>query len=61
MGALLLDVGGWNDLGGEMEPFAKILEAFWSQGVIVPLPRELSLEVATGCKRLTSFDDLSRS
>ncbi len=59
MGALLFDVGGWDNLGGEMEPFAEIIEAFRSQGVIVPLPRKLGLEIATGCKRLASFDDLS--
>ena len=29
-----------------------------SQGVIVPLPGELGLEVTTGGERLTCFDDL---
>ena len=48
MGALLFDVGGRDDFGGKVEPFAKIVQAFGSKGVIVPLPRELGLEVATG-------------
>jgi len=59
VGALLFDVGGGDDLGGKMEPFAKIVEAFGSEGVVVPLPGELSLQVAAGGERLTRFDNLS--
>lgn len=33
--ALLLDVGGGNDLGGEVEPLAQVIEAFGGQGVVV--------------------------
>lgn len=36
--ALLLDVRLRDDLGGEMEPFAQVVEALRSQGVVVPLP-----------------------
>lgn len=58
MGALLFDVGCGNDLGGEMEPFTEIIKAFGSEGVVVPLPGELGLEVAARGEGLTRFDDL---
>ena len=41
-----------------MEPFSKIVKSLGGQGIIVPLPRELGLEVATGSKRLACFDHL---
>ena len=41
-----------------MKPFAKIVESFRSQGVVVPLPGELSLEVTARGQRLTCFNDL---
>ena len=41
-----------------MEPFAKVVEAFWGQGVVVILPGELGLEVTAGGKGLAGFDDL---
>jgi hypothetical protein len=41
-----------------MEPFAEIVETLGSQGVVVVLPRELSLEVAAGGERLASLDDI---
>jgi hypothetical protein len=55
---LLLDVGLRDDLGGQVEPFAKVVETLRSQGVVVPLPGELSLEVATGGERLACLDNL---
>ena len=58
MRALLLDVRLWDDLSREVKPFAQVVEAFGSEGVVIPLPRELSLEVATRCEGLASFDDL---
>ena len=58
MGAGLLDVGGRDNLGGEMEPLAEVGETGLSQGVVVVLPRELSLEVAAAGERLASLDDL---
>jgi hypothetical protein len=36
--ALLLDVGLGNDLGGEVEPLAEVVEALRSEGVVVVLP-----------------------
>ena len=38
MRALLLDVCGWDDLGGEVEPFAEEVETLRGEGVVVPLP-----------------------
>lgn len=35
MRALLLDVGGRNDLGGEVEPLAQVVQALGGQGVVV--------------------------
>jgi hypothetical protein len=56
--SLGLDVCLGNDLGGEVEPFAEVVETFWGQGVVVPLPRELSFDIAAGVKGLESLDDL---
>jgi hypothetical protein len=58
MRALLLDMGRGDDLGGQVEPFAEIIETFWCEGIVVVLPGELSLEVATGGQGLAGFDDL---
>jgi len=49
-------VGCRNDLSGEVEPFAKVVESLGGQGVVVVLPRELGLEVVAGGERLASFD-----
>src|SRR5712672_2141700 len=38
----------WDDLCGEMKPFAEILTALRREGVVIPLPRELGLNVTTG-------------
>ena len=58
MRALLLDVRLRDDLGGEVEPFAEVVEALGGQGVVVPLPRELRLEVAAGGEGLAGLDHL---
>jgi hypothetical protein len=58
--ALLLDVGCWDDLGGEMKPLSEVVKAFRREGVVVPLPGELGLEVAAGGQGLARFDDLNR-
>jgi hypothetical protein len=58
--ALLLDVGCWDNLGGEMKPLSEVVEAFRREGVVVPLPRELGLEVAAGGQGLAGLDDLNR-
>lgn len=57
VGALLLDVGGGDDLGGEVKPFAEVVEALGGQGVVVVLPRELGLDIAAGGQRLASLND----
>jgi hypothetical protein len=56
--ALLLDVGLRNDLGGEVEPLAEVVKTLGGEGVVVPLPGELGLEVAAGSQGLASLDDL---
>lgn len=58
MAALLLDVRLGNDLGGEVQPFAEVVETLWGEGVVVPLPRELGLEVAARGERLAGLDHL---
>jgi hypothetical protein len=58
MRSLLLDMGRGDDLGRQVEPFAEVVETFGCEGVVVVLPGELSLEVATGRQGLTSFDNL---
>ena len=57
MGSLLLDVGGGDDLSGEMEPLAEVVETLGGQGVVVPLPGELSLDIAARSQRLAGLDD----
>lgn len=58
MGALLLDVGGWDNLSWEMEPLAQVVKTLWGEGVVVVLPRELGLDVAAGGERLAGLDDV---
>jgi hypothetical protein len=58
MRALLLDMGCRDDLGRQVEPFAQIVETFRCERVVIVLPGELSLEVATGGQGLAGFDDL---
>ena len=60
MRTLLLDVSRGDDLGGKMKPLAEVLEAFRGQGVVVVLPGESSLEVATRGEGLASLDDLRK-
>jgi len=55
--SLLLDVGGRDNFGGEMEPLAEVVETLRCQGVIVVLPRELRLDIAPGVERLARLDD----
>ena len=56
--ALLLDVGLGNDLGREVEPLAEVVKTLGGEGVVVPLPGELGLEVAAGGEGLAGLDDL---
>lgn len=55
--ALLLDVRGGDDLGGEVQPLAEVVDALGGQRVVVVLPRELSLDITAGIERLASLDD----
>lgn len=57
VGALLLDVRGGDNLGGEVKPFAEVVETLGGQGVVVVLPRELRLDIAARVQRLASLDD----
>ena len=41
-----------------MKPLSKVVQAFWSESIIVPLPGELSFEIAPRSKRLAGFDHL---
>lgn len=59
--ALLLDVGLRNDLSGQVEPLAEVVKTLSSEGVVVPLPRELGLEVTARGQGLASLDDLCSS
>merc|ERR1712093_528887 len=36
--SLLLDVGSWDNLSGEVKPFAEVVEALRGEGVVVVLP-----------------------
>ena len=58
MGTLLLDVGGGDNLGGEVEPLAEVVKTLGGESVVVVLPRELGLDVAARVQRLKSLDDL---
>lgn len=58
MRTLLLHVGLRNDLGREVEPFTEVVQALGGQGVVVPLPGELGLQVTTRGERLASLDNL---
>lgn len=40
-----------------MKPFAEVVETLGGQGVVVVLPRELSLDIAAGGERLASLDN----
>jgi hypothetical protein len=57
MRLLLLNVRGGDNLGGKVKPLAEIVETLGGQGVVVPLPRELSLDIAARVERLKSLDD----
>lgn len=58
MAALLLDVGGRDNLRREVEPLAEVGKTGLGEGVVVVLPRELGLDVAAGSEGLASLDDL---
>ena len=45
------------DAGRVYEPFTEVFYAFWGEDVVVPLPRELSLDETLGSQRLHNLDD----
>lgn len=57
MAPLLLDVGGGDNLGGEVKPLPEVVETLRGEGVVVVLPRELGLDVAARGQGLASLDD----
>lgn len=56
--ALLLDVRRGDNLRGQVQPLAQVVETLGRQRVVVPLPAELRLEVASRGQGLCGFDDL---
>lgn len=58
MRALLLDVRGGDDLSGEMQPFAEVVETLGGEGVVVVLPREPGLDEAARVEGLEGLDHL---
>jgi hypothetical protein len=58
VGSLLLDVRSWDNLSGKVEPFSEVVKTLGGEGVVVVLPRELGLDVATGGERLAGLDNV---
>lgn len=58
MRTLGLDVGGRDNLSGDVKPLAEVVETLGGEGVVVVLPREAGLQVAPGGEGLASLDDL---
>ena len=58
MRSLLLDVGSGDNLGGEMEPLAEVVDPGVGQGVVVVLPGKLGLDVSSRVERLECLDDV---
>lgn len=54
----MLDVGGWDDLSWKVEPLSEVVKTLWGKGVVVVLPAELGLEVASRGEGLASLQDL---
>ena len=45
-------MGSRDNLGGDVEPFAEVVETLGGEGVVVVLPREAGLDVAAAGQRL---------
>jgi hypothetical protein len=56
--SLLLDVSRGDNLSGKVEPFPEVVETFRCESIVVILPRELGLDIATGGKRLAGLDNV---
>ena len=46
-----------DDLGWDVKPFSEVGETLIGQGVVVPLPGELSLDISLGGQGLHQLDD----
>jgi len=55
--ALLLDVRLGNDVCWQVKPFAEVVETSGGEGIVVVLPRELSLDVFSRGEGLHCLDD----
>jgi len=51
-------VGLRDDLGWEMEVLSEVVQTLRGENVVVPLPRELSLDITLGGQALHGLDDL---
>lgn len=58
MRALLLDVRLRDNLSGEVKPLAQVVETLGCEGIVVPLPTELGLDVTAGGEGLHGLDNL---
>lgn len=58
--ALLLDVRGGHNLGRQVKPFAEVVQTLGREGVVIVLPGESSLQVASRGERLASLDHLNQ-
>lgn len=56
-----LQSGHWQDSLWDVQLGSEVLDTFVSQGVVVVLPRELSLNETLGSQRLQSLDDVQVS
>lgn len=54
-------VGLGDNLGGQVQVLAQVVQTLGGEGVVVPLPRELGLDVSLGGKGLHGLDDLEVS
>jgi len=54
-------VGLGDDLAGEVEELSEVVQTLGGEGVVVPLPRELGLDVSLGSQGLHGLDDLQVS
>lgn len=56
VGSLLLDVGGRNDLGGEVEPLSEVVETLGGEGVVVCVRKNLPSAPAPRYHRLPALN-----
>merc|ERR1712217_223412 len=54
----LLCQSGWKHLGGQVQHFAKVVDAFIREKIIMPLPAELLSNIVARAKRLHNHHDV---